>query len=195
MKILQREVIELQWYENYYKYSVTVETLNTASKMAQGTQSLLEQADDLISIGASSSMQKKQLQYRGSTSRIKRNSKRLGGGGIRSAQVNGGVLGSRQYLQLQPSNATEGLEQAYDSLARELHIAAKTIVAIPLVEYKKTGSHGYVRSVIRAVPVALLRPMIGATEAMSKALIGVRNAVDPEMKEDIDNKFKDFRSV
>ncbi|CCI41023.1 unnamed protein product [Albugo candida] len=175
--------------------SVTVETLNTASKMAQGTQSLLEQADDLISIGASSSMQKKQLQYRGSTSRIKRNSKRLGGGGIRSVQVNGGVLGSRQYLQLQPSNATEGLEQAYDSLARELHIAAKTIVAIPLVEYKKTGSHGYVRSVIRAVPVALLRPMIGATEAMSKALIGVRNAVDPEMKEDIDNKFKDFRSV
>nr|CCA27528.1 autophagyrelated protein putative [Albugo laibachii Nc14] len=175
--------------------SVTVETLNTASKMAQGTQSLLEQADDLISIGASSSIKKKQLQYRGSASRIKRNSKRLGGGGIRSAQVNGGVLGSRQYLQLQPSNATEGLEQAYDSLARELHIAAKTIVAIPLVEYKKTGSHGYVRSVIRAVPVALLRPMIGATEAMSKALIGVRNAVDPELKEDIDNKFKDFRTA
>ncbi|RLN71724.1 hypothetical protein BBJ28_00022203, partial [Nothophytophthora sp. Chile5] len=87
-----------------------------------------------------------------------------------------------------------GFGQAYDSLARELHVAAKTIVAVPLVEYKKTGSQGYVRSVIRAVPVAVLRPMIGASEAMAKALIGVRNAVDPELKEDIENKFKDFRA-
>ncbi|CCI10047.1 unnamed protein product [Albugo candida] len=33
----------------------------------------------------------------------------------------------------QLSNATEGLKQAYDSLAREVHIAAKTIVAISAV--------------------------------------------------------------
>ncbi|RQM25221.1 hypothetical protein B5M09_000796 [Aphanomyces astaci] len=74
----------------------------------------------------------------------------------------------------------------------ELHVVAKTIVAVPLLEYQRTGSHGYVKSVIRAVPVAVLRPMIGATEAMSRALIGVRNAVDPEMKEDMENKFKDM---
>ncbi len=41
------------------------------------------------------------------------------------------------------------------------------------------------------MPVAVLRPMIGATEAVSRALVGVRNAVDPEMREDIENKFKD----
>lgn len=173
--------------------SVTIETLNTASKVAQGTQALLEHADDVVS--TSSALRKKQQKYRQATSRIRRNSRRMGGGGIRSAQDNGGGIGGRQYLTQQPSNATEGLYQAYDSLTRELHVAAKTIVAVPLVEYKKTGSQGYVRSVIRAVPVAVLRPMIGATEAVSKALIGVRNAVDPELKEDIENKFKDFRGA
>lgn len=173
--------------------SVTIETLNTASKVAQGTQALLEHADDVMS--SSSALRKKHLKYRQAGSRIQRNSRTLGGGGIRSAQDHGGGIGGRQYLTQQPSNATEGLYQAYDSLSRELHVAAKTIVAVPLVEYQKTGSQGYVRSVIRAVPVAVLRPMIGATEAMSKALIGVRNAVDPELKEDIENKFKDFRGA
>ncbi|KAG7379499.1 Autophagy- protein 2 A [Phytophthora pseudosyringae] len=173
--------------------SVTIETLNTASKVAQGTQALLEHADDVVS--SSSALRRKQLKYRQAGSRIARNSRRMGGGGIRSAQDAGGGIGGRQYLAQQPASAAEGFGQAYDSLARELHMAAKTIVAVPLVEYKKTGSQGYVRSVIRAVPVAVLRPMIGASEAVAKALIGVRNAVDPELKEDIENKFKDFRAI
>ncbi|RLN63319.1 hypothetical protein BBP00_00004244 [Phytophthora kernoviae] len=173
--------------------SVTIETLNTASKVAQGTQALLEHADDVVS--SSSALRRKQLKYRQAGSRIARNSRRMGGGGIRNAQDTGGGIGGRQYLAQQPANAAEGFGQAYDSLARELHVAAKTIVAVPLVEYKKTGSQGYVRSVIRAVPVAVLRPMIGASEAVAKALIGVRNAVDPELKEDIENKFKDFRAI
>lgn len=173
--------------------SVTIETLNTASKVAQGTQALLEHADDVVS--SSSALRRKQLKYRQAGSRIARNSRRMGGGGIRNAQDTGGGIGGRQYLAQQPASAAEGFGQAYDSLARELHVAAKTIVAVPLVEYKKTGSQGYVRSVIRAVPVAVLRPMIGASEAVAKALIGVRNAVDPELKEDIENKFKDFRAI
>ncbi|CAI5742509.1 unnamed protein product [Hyaloperonospora brassicae] len=173
--------------------SVTIETLNTASKVAQGTQALLEHADDVMS--SSSALRHKQLKYRQAGSRIARNSRRLGGGGIRNAQDTGGGIGGRQYLTQQPATAAEGFGQAYNSLARELHVAAKTIVAVPLIEYKKTGSQGYVRSVIRAVPVAVLRPMIGASEAVAKALIGVRNAVDPELKEDIENKFKDFRAI
>ncbi|KAL8006698.1 putative vacuolar protein sorting-associated protein [Plasmopara halstedii] len=172
--------------------SVTIETLTTVSKVAQGTQALLEHADGVVS--SSSELRRKHLKYRQAGSRIARNSRRMGGGGIRNTQDAGGGIGGRQYLIQQPASASEGFGQAYDSLARELHVAAKTIVAVPLVEYRKTGSQGYVRSVIRAVPVAVLRPMIGASEAVAKALIGVRNAVDPEMKEDIENKFKDFRA-
>ncbi|CAK4947130.1 unnamed protein product [Aphanomyces euteiches] len=144
--------------------SVTIETLNTASKLARGTKSLLETADHVMH-----DSKKKKTHF---------NSRK-------------GNTHAR-YLMSQPANATEGLNQAYASISRELHVVAKTIVAVPLLEYQRTGSHGYVKSVIRAVPVAVLRPMIGATEAVSRALIGVRNAVDPEMKEDMENKFKDM---
>ncbi|RHY10068.1 hypothetical protein DYB36_010515 [Aphanomyces astaci] len=140
--------------------SVTIETLNTASKLARGTKSLLESADHVMQ----DSKKKKTLfnSRKGNT--------------------------HARYLISQPANATEGWNQAYASMSRELHVVAKTIVAVPLLEYQRTGSHGYVKSVIRAVPVAVLRPMIGATEAMSRALIGVRNAVPVTVAEQLTNQ-------
>lgn len=48
--------------------------------------------------------------------------------------------------------------------------------------YEKTGTQGTVRAVIRAVPVAVLKPMIGATEAVSQTLLGLRNSIDPNKK-------------
>ncbi|RHY75331.1 hypothetical protein DYB30_010809, partial [Aphanomyces astaci] len=139
---------------------VTIETLNTASKLARGTKSLLESADHVMQ----DSKKKKTLfnSRKGNT--------------------------HARYLISQPANATEGWNQAYASMSRELHVVAKTIVAVPLLEYQRTGSHGYVKSVIRAVPVAVLRPMIGATEAMSRALIGVRNAVPVTVAEQLTNQ-------
>ena len=49
------------------------------------------------------------------------------------------------------------------------------------------------RAVIRAVPVALLQPLIGTSEAVSKTLLGVRNELDPETRHDVDKKFKPSR--
>ncbi|CAG8589272.1 1412_t:CDS:2, partial [Cetraspora pellucida] len=46
----------------------------------------------------------------------------------------------------------------------------------------KTGTQGTVKAVIRAVPVAVLKPMIGVAEAASKGLLGVRNTIDPSNK-------------
>ena len=48
--------------------------------------------------------------------------------------------------------------------------------------YEKTGTQGTVKAVIRAVPVAVLKPMIGASEALSKTLLGLRNTIDPNKK-------------
>lgn len=49
---------------------------------------------------------------------------------------------------------------------------------------------GPVRSVIRAVPIAVLKPMIGATEAISKTLLGLHNTLDPDIRHDNDAKYK-----
>ena len=46
------------------------------------------------------------------------------------------------------------------------------------------------RSVIRAVPIAVLKPMIGATEAISKTLLGLHNTLDPEVRHENEAKYK-----
>lgn len=49
---------------------------------------------------------------------------------------------------------------------------------------------GPVRSVIRAVPIAVLKPMIGASEAVSKTLLGLRNSLDPDIRHENEAKYK-----
>lgn len=84
--------------------------------------------------------------------------------------------------QRQPVGVIESLERAYDSVSRELNLAMDTIVAVPMRQYKRTGPGGYVKSVVRAVPIAVLRPVVGATEAISYTLLGLRNRVDPQLR-------------
>jgi autophagy-related protein 2 len=84
----------------------------------------------------------------------------------------------------QPVGVLESLERAYDSVSRELNVAMDTIVCVPLRQYSKTGPGGYMKSVVRAVPVAVLRPVVGATEAISYTLLGLRNRVDPQLRRD-----------
>jgi autophagy-related protein 2 len=44
--------------------------------------------------------------------------------------------------------------------------------------------------VVRAVPIAVLKPMIGASEAVSKTLLGMRNSLDPEGTKELGDKYK-----
>lgn len=43
---------------------------------------------------------------------------------------------------------------------------------------------------IRAVPIAVLKPMIGASEAVSKTLLGLHNTLDPGVRQDNQAKYK-----
>lgn len=60
----------------------------------------------------------------------------------------------------------------------ELGLTSDTIFAVPVEDEgnKKKGS------VIRAVPVAVLKPMIGLTGAFQSILTGLRNSIDPVMR-------------
>ena len=46
------------------------------------------------------------------------------------------------------------------------------------------------RAVVRAVPIAVLKPMIGATEAVSKTLLGLQNTLDPSIRQENEAKYK-----
>ncbi|KAF9182323.1 autophagy- protein 2 [Haplosporangium sp. Z 767] len=90
----------------------------------------------------------------------------------------------------QPADINEGMELAYKSLSKNIGTAAHTIFAVPMEVYERAGAQGSVRAVIRAVPVAVLKPMIGATEAFSKVLIGIRNSIDPVQRLQMEDKYK-----
>ncbi|KAG6837307.1 hypothetical protein H0H93_011909 [Arthromyces matolae] len=90
----------------------------------------------------------------------------------------------------QPADIQEGVRSAYRSLRRNFHSAAQTILAVPMEVYERSGSEGPVRSVIRAVPIAVLKPMIGASEAVSQTLLGLHNTLDPNIRHENDAKYK-----
>ncbi|KAJ1877861.1 autophagy- protein 2 [Coemansia sp. S17] len=98
------------------------------------------------------------------------------------------------------------MRQAYLSLRSNMGDAVQTILAIPVVVQESIGDdgdggtgdgapgrspvHGSVRAVVRAVPVAVLKPMIGATEAVSKTLLGLRNTMEPARRGQLEDKYK-----
>ncbi|KAI0035921.1 hypothetical protein K488DRAFT_42229 [Vararia minispora EC-137] len=90
----------------------------------------------------------------------------------------------------QPVDMKEGIQTAYASMRRNLNSAAQTILAVPMEVYERSGNGGAVRAVIRAVPIAVLKPMIGASEAVSKALLGLQNTMDPNVRLENDAKYK-----
>lgn len=87
-------------------------------------------------------------------------------------------------------SSEEGVREAYSSLSREFDAAVHHLVAVPLDQYQKHGAAGYLSSLASGVPLAILRPIIGVTEGVTKTLIGVQKWVDPSLKEEIATKFK-----
>lgn len=49
---------------------------------------------------------------------------------------------------------------------------------------------GPTRAVVRAVPIAVLKPMIGTSEAISKTLMGLHNTLDPQSQIETETKYK-----
>ena len=96
----------------------------------------------------------------------------------------------------------QGMRQAYQTLSRRFNETTQTILAIPVEVQQSRNSesgpsrsttHSSVRAVVRAIPIAILNPAIGATEATSKTLLGIRNSMDPKRNEQLQEKYK-YRS-
>ncbi|KDN38407.1 hypothetical protein RSAG8_09501, partial [Rhizoctonia solani AG-8 WAC10335] len=94
-----------------------------------------------------------------------------------------------RYAQ-QPRDIAEGVRSGAQALRRNATAAAQTILAIPMEVYEQTENEGPMRAVVRAVPIAVLRPMIGATEAVGQTLLGLRNSLDPHAAIDEGAKWK-----
>lgn len=95
----------------------------------------------------------------------------------------------RSKFAQQPISTKEGFQQAYQALLRQLKDVKDQIVLVPLDEYEKHGTPAYLKSMAKAVPIALLKPVMGTAEGLSKILLGLRNTLDPTKKQDMDDKY------
>ncbi|KAF2075948.1 hypothetical protein CYY_002751 [Polysphondylium violaceum] len=182
--------------------NLTVETLTVGAKVAVGTQNLLETADTVLSSPKSQHFSKSST--KNSTPNFSSPQIQQQHSYIQSLLSNPNYHHLHQQQQHhhqqhhvgskfsdQPGDTKEGIQHAYESVSREIKSAAHTIIAIPMKEYHQKGiTKGYVKSIVQAVPIAIIRPMIGITEGVSKTLLGVRNQIDPARKTEMDNKYK-----
>ena len=144
--------------------AATLEAVTIGASLASGTKVLLEYADEIFSDDISPAE-------------------------AQNADLTFEPIGGREVV-LPPSNYQEGLQSAYSAFSQNVRSAAQIIFAVPIQHYEQTGPQGSIRSVIRAVPVAVLRPMIGASEAISRALLGFRSSMDPSYRADAERKYK-----
>lgn len=141
-----------------FLHAAALEAARLGKKLAVGTQTLLEQADDLIQNDPLS---------------------------------NNKAKSATSKYSAPPADAAEGLLAAYNVLSGSMQNAVQTVIAIPVQVYERQGPGGAAKAVLRAMPVAVLRSMVGASEAMGKALMGVEGTLNPDRGAEIKLKYKD----
>ncbi|KAF3199960.1 autophagy- protein 2 [Orbilia oligospora] len=90
----------------------------------------------------------------------------------------------------QPLGVYNGLVQARRGLTRNLNEAKEAILRVPSEAAQGGSAKGAAAAVFRAAPTAVIRPMIGVTEAVHKTLHGIDNTIDKEKREKTRDKYK-----
>ncbi|KAI0093682.1 hypothetical protein BDY19DRAFT_1063485 [Irpex rosettiformis] len=174
-----RVVRGLQKGTTAFVKSTATEAIKMGARLATGTQVILEQAENIIGGQFDQSVTTEALQFPA---------------GVQGAD-DGFTEGTdvddliSRYAD-QPTGVKDGVKSAYTSMRRNLTSAAQTILAVPMEVYERSGNEGAVRAVVRAVPIAILRPMIGVSEAVSKTLLGLHNTLDPNVRTENEAKYK-----
>ncbi|THU88398.1 hypothetical protein K435DRAFT_969064 [Dendrothele bispora CBS 962.96] len=158
--------------------STAIEAIKLGARLATGTQVILEQAEGVLGTQFKQPITAEPLNIPVDDN--------LGLYGMESADEGAPIS---KYAE-QPVNVKEGIQSAYKTLQKNLNSAAQTILAVPMEVYERSGNEGPVHSVIRAVPIAVLKPMIGASGAVGKTLLGLHNSLDPNVRLDNDAKYK-----
>ncbi|EIW60338.1 uncharacterized protein TRAVEDRAFT_63914 [Trametes versicolor FP-101664 SS1] len=172
-----RVVRGLQKGANSFVQSTAMEAIRLGARLATGTQVILEQAETVLGGHFRDQVTAEALQIPPGFEIDEE-----------GMEEDAGDLISK-YAD-QPTNVKEGVKSAYKSLKRNLNSAAQTILAVPMEVYERSGNEGPVRAVVRAVPIAVLKPMIGASEAVSKTLLGLQNTLDPNIRQENEAKYK-----
>jgi autophagy-related protein 2 len=151
--------------------AVAYETLNTTSKLTKYAANRLSSATNSIAL---------------SPTRWNHNNHGMHDNSRNHAATNtgGGSTALPSRPDRVPRHAGDAAGHALESFTRGLKTANYKIVIVPYREYQRNGPAGAARSVVRGIPVAVLAPLSGATEALSYTLLGVRNQLRPDIRKE-----------
>ncbi|KAL9031961.1 MAG: hypothetical protein Q9196_000034 [Gyalolechia fulgens] len=146
--------------------TTTSELVKLGAKLAIGTQTVLQGAEDLLT----------QAEQQRSEA----------AGGWEEAQLD---EDEKKHISLyadQPVGVVQGLRGAYASLERDLLTAKDAIVAMPGEVMESGTAGGAAKAVLRGAPTVILRPALGVSKAVGRTLMGATNSLDPENRRRIE---------
>lgn len=91
----------------------------------------------------------------------------------------------------QPKGIADGLGLAYDSIQHGIYGAMDSVLVLPMETYAETSNaEDTIHAVVKGLPIAILKPLGGVTEAVSYTLLGLRNQINPHMKNDEEDIYR-----
>lgn len=136
------------------------ELVKLGAKLAIGTQTVLQGAEDLLSAqNAAAAAQP-------------------------SAAADEDLLDEEEAKKIslyadQPVGVVQGLRGAFSGLERDLLLARDAIVAVPGEVVESGSAKAAARAVWKRAPTVVLRPAIGVSKAVGQTLLGAGNTLDP----------------
>lgn len=164
--------------------TTTTELVKLGAKLAVGTQTVLQGAEDFLS--PQPQQQQRQHQQRRPDSAA----------GWEDAELDDEEKKQISLYAEQPVGVMQGLKGAYASLERDLLTARDAIVAMPGEVMESGTASGAARAVLKRAPTIILRPAMGVSKAVGQTLLGATNSLDPENRrrmEDVSSCIRMFR--
>ncbi|KAL9635616.1 MAG: hypothetical protein Q9204_002566 [Flavoplaca sp. TL-2023a] len=165
-----RVVRSLQRGALAFARTTTGELVKLGAKLAIGTQTVLQGAEDLLTHAEVQQMEAV--------------------GGWEDAGLE---EGEKKHISLyadQPLGVIHGLRGAYASLERDLVTAKDAIVAMPGEVMESGTAGGAAKAMLKGAPTIILRPALGVSKAVGQTLMGATNSLDPANRRRIEEKYK-----
>ncbi|KAF7715822.1 Uncharacterized protein PECH_005992 [Penicillium ucsense] len=90
----------------------------------------------------------------------------------------------------QPLGVVQGLRGAFRGLERDLLLARDAVVAVPGEVVESGNAKDAAKAVLRRAPTLILRPAIGVSKAVGQTLLGAGNSLDPSNRRKMEDKYK-----
>ncbi|OOG00509.1 hypothetical protein ASPCADRAFT_202366 [Aspergillus carbonarius ITEM 5010] len=141
------------------------ELVKLGAKLAIGTQTVLQGAEDLLTTPSAS-------------------------GGLDEEYGDDEEAKKISLYADQPVGVVQGLRGAFRGLERDLLLTRDAIVAVPGEVMESGSAKAAAKAVWKRAPTVVLRPAIGVSKAVGQTLLGAGNTLDPSNRRKMEDKYK-----